>query len=96
MGNALVALAVGGVLVLTVSCAGLSTGVGFYGGSGYYPSLYADPFGPPGYPYRYGLGFGPSIYSSPLYYAYPPGFFSPYRPYPYRYGGHGLRRHHHR
>lgn len=39
---------------------------------------------------------GPSIYSNPFYYSYPPAFFSPYRPYPYGYGGHGFRHHHRR
>ena len=90
MRHAFTALAVGTLFALTVGCAGLSTGVGFYSAPGYYPSPYG---GPPGFsPYAY--GYGPPIYSSPFYYPYSLGFVSPYPLYPYRYGGHRLHHHH--
>ncbi|WP_447985074.1 hypothetical protein [Nitrospira sp. Nam74] len=97
MRSALTALAVMFLLILGVGCAGTLDGIGFYGTTGYYPPLYADPFYTPGFPthpYRYGPGFGPPIYSSPFY--YPPRFFPPYRTYPHRYGWHGPRHHHRR
>ncbi|WP_447978403.1 hypothetical protein [Candidatus Nitrospira bockiana] len=88
-------IALAAVVLVTVGagCGG-TTGLGFYGTTGYAGPLYADPFWPPGapysyyYPYRFGLG--PRLYTGPFY--YPPTFFSPYRPYPYRYGWRGPRR----
>ena len=72
----------------------MSTGVGFYETTGYYPAPYTDPLLPPPYYNGYGLGFGPPIYSRPFY--YPPGVYRPYGywPYAYRHGFHGPHRRH--
>ena len=96
MKNVRTALIVGTLLLMTVSCAGISSGVGFYETTGYYPAPYADPLLRPPYYTGLGLGFGPPIYSKPFY--DPPGVYFPYRPYgywPYAYR-HGFHGSHHR